>query len=916
MSLILSEDDALAHYGILRRSGRYPWGSGGDPVQRSNTFLSMVADLRKTGMSDTEIARCFSTPEHPFNTTDLRNTTTIARNEKRAADQSQAVRLQQKGMSNNAIGRQMGINESSVRSLLAASKQDKVDILKTTTAMLKDQVDKKNFVDVGSGVENHLGISQTKLGTAVAALKDQGYMLHQVKLEQPGTGHKTEYKVLCKPGTTQKEAWLNRHNIQQITDFSDDGGRTFRGIKPPLSIKSKRVGVVYGEDGGSKADGVIFVRPGVKDVSLGAARYAQVRIMVDGTHYIKGMAVYKDDLPPGVDLLFHTNKSNTGNKLDALKPIKDDPENPFGSTIRQILHPETGQPTSVMNIVGSPTKEGSGAEGSWDKWSRTLSSQFLSKQTPQLAKSQLDMTFENKKADLDEIMSLTNPAVRKKLLEGFAEDCDSSAVHLKAAQLPRQANRVILPMTSKDMKETEVYAPSFKHGERVVLIRHPHAGTFEIPELIVNNKISEGRRLLGDVPDAIGIHPKVAEKLSGADFDGDSVLVIPNNSSRVKSSAALKELKVFDPKKEFPAYDGMKTMDGGTWNATTQKVEFPPGKGPSSRIKQQQMGDISNLITDMTIQGAPHPELARAVRHSMVVIDAEKHNLNYKESARVNNIAQLKTKYQGKANAGASTLISRATSEKRVPERKQGFIVDRATGKKIFRETGATYVDKRGRVKPKTTKSTKLAETDDARTLLSKNGGTKIEVIYADHSNRLKAMANEARKEAINTKAIPYSPSAKTAYAKEVKSLDDKLNVALKNRPLERQALVLANRWISTARQANPHMDEDEVKKLKQQSLQEARTRTGAGKKTIVIEPNEWHAIQAGAVTNTRLKDILDNADLDQVKQLATPRTNVLMTSTKTNRANAMLTSGYTQAEVASALGVSLSTLKRSLGEG
>ncbi len=102
-------------------------------------------------------------------------------------------------------------------------------------------------------------------------------------------------------------------------------------------MSSKRLAIRYAEDGGSKADGVIYVRPGVDDVSLDGSRYSQVRIAVDGTHYIKGMAMYKYDLPDGVDLMFNTNKSDTtGNKLDALKPMKtDSPTNPFGSSIRR-----------------------------------------------------------------------------------------------------------------------------------------------------------------------------------------------------------------------------------------------------------------------------------------------------------------------------------------------------------------------------------------------------------------------------------------------------------------------------------------------------------------------------------------------------------------------------------------------------
>ena len=51
------------------------------------------------------------------------------------------------------------------------------------------------------------------------------------------------------------------------------------------------------------------------------------------------------------------------------------------------------------------------------------------------------------------------------------------------------------------------------------------------------------------------------------------------------------------------------------------------------------MGKISNLITDMTLLGASEDKLARAVRHSMVVIDDEKHHLDYKQSEKDNNIA-------------------------------------------------------------------------------------------------------------------------------------------------------------------------------------------------------------------------------------------------------------------------------------
>jgi hypothetical protein len=253
------------------------------------------------------------------------------------------------------------------------------------------------------------------------------------------------------------------------------------------------------------------------------------------------MAIYKDDLPHGVDLQFNTNKSSTGNKFDAMKEMKRDkdgnidPVNPFGAAIKLNgqLKDEHGNVISVMNRVND--------EGDWNKWSRTLSRQVLSKQSPELAKSQLAVTYERRREEFEKIKALTNPEIKKKLLESFSDDTDSSAVHLKASNLPRQATKVILPVTS--MKPTEIFAPSFRDGERVVLVRFPHAGTFELPELTVNNRNREAKKLFGigkggKAPDAVGIHPKVAAHLSGADFDGDSVVVIPNKHGDIKTQAS------------------------------------------------------------------------------------------------------------------------------------------------------------------------------------------------------------------------------------------------------------------------------------------------------------------------------------------------------------------------------------------
>lgn len=878
--MFIEEEDYLEHYGILRRSGRYPWNSGGeDENTRNKIFLNHLNELKSQGLSEKEIAKGWD-----CSINEIRSAKSIARNQQRAADIAMAHRLkEERGWSNTAIGKRMGIPESTVRNLLRPGEIDKADAITSTAKMLKEEVDAKKFVDVGRGSENFVGASSTRLNNAVSLLREEGYELHPVYIRQVTTGKDTRGKILCPPGTTWKEANANKDNIQQIGSYSDDGGRTYSKPAPPMSISPKRVAVRYANEGGAKADGVIYVRPGVKDIELGGVQYAQVRVKVGDEHYLKGMAMYKKDLPDGVDLLFNTAKSDTGNKLDAMKALKDDPDLPFGSIVRQIPDVKGAKPTSVMNIVND--------EGNWSTWTRTLSTQMLSKQSPMLAKTQLDMTYERRQTEYENIMKLTNLTVRKKMLMDFAGETDSASVHLKAAAMPGQAVRVILPIPS--LRSTQVYAPGFKNGEQVVLVRHPHGGTFELPQLTVNNRHKESKDLLGDAKAAIGINHEVAHWLSGADFDGDTVLVIPNHpiTGRIKTSPALKELQNFDPKAAYPEYPGMRVM----------------------RNTQAEMGKISNLITDMTIKRAPHSEIARAVKHSMVVIDAENHRLNHRLSANDNNIKDLVDKYQrqpGSKKAGASTLISRRKAEVRVPERKErpqklGGPINKETGAKEYVPTGKVYWNTK---KPIESKVRAIDLTDDAHTLSS---GTVMEGYYADHSNQLKALANKARLSAINTPRSSYSASAAKAYPNEVASLNNKLAIAKRNAPLERQAQVIASQQVKAKKQYNPNMDDDTYKKVQSQALNDARDRMGAKKHAIEITKEEWDAIQAGAISDTKLTEILTNADMSYVRKLATPKEQVLMTPSMQARARQMFALGYDRADVAQQLGVSVSTLDK-----
>lgn len=881
-------EDILMHYGMPRRSGRYPWGSGDNPYQHSGDFLSRVEELKKQGLSEKEIADSFG-----LTTTQFRTQKSLAKNERRALEVATAKGLREKGYSLNEIAEKMGYtNDSSIRSLLNESSESNMNQAQKTADFLRKQIDEKGMIDVGTGVERELGISKEKLNQALYILEMEGYPVYGGGVPQvTNPGKQTNIKVICPPGTEHKDIY-DYENVHSLTDYvSHDNGETFDTFVYPKSMDSKRLEICYAEDGGIHKDGVIELRRGVDDLSLGDSHYAQVRILVDDTKYLKGMAIYSDDLPPGVDVRFNTNKKQGTPMGDVLKNIKDDPDNPFGSLIKAggqsyYIDKNGKRQLSLINKRAE--------EGDWGAWSDKLPSQFLSKQSLHLVKKQLGLAASDKLAEFDEICRLTNPTVKKTLLKSFADDCDAAAIHLQAAALPRQKYQVILPITS--MKDNEVYAPNYKNGEQVALIRYPHGGTFEIPIVTVNNKQPEAKRVLGNALDAIGINSRVAERLSGADFDGDTVMVIPTGGKvKITSTSPLKGLEGFDPKTSYPYKEGMKTM----------------------RNTQTEMGKVSNLITDMTLKGATQDELARAVRHSMVVIDAEKHKLNYKQSEIDNGIASLKKKYQGhydedgKYHEGAATLISRAKSETSVLKRKGSTIIDPKTGEQSYKEVYEEYVDKKtGKTKVRTQASTKMAETRDARTLSS---GHPVEEAYADYANQMKSLGNRARKEMLSTGKIAYSASAKAAYQPEVDSLSAKLNVALRNAPKERQAQVIANANVAAKKKDNPDMTNAEIKKAGQQALTSARVKVGAKREPIKLTDKEWEAIQAGAISENKLKQIINNVNIDELRQRATPRTTTSLSSAKISKISSMNASGYSIAEIAQALGVSTSTVSKYL---
>lgn len=892
----LVEEDILMHYGVKRRSGRYPWGSGDNPYQHGGDFLARVEELQRLGKTEKQIA-----DELHLSTTDLRMQVRVAKHERRALQADRARSLREDGKTLDEIASILGYaNDSSVRALLNENTAANKNKAQATAEILKKELAEKGAIDVGTGVERQLGVSTGVLQEALFILETEGYNRYGVGVPQVNDPKKrTITPVISVPEIDQREVYQNLDLVKSVGDYhSTDGGESWDKREYPASIDSSRVKILYGDEGGALKDGVIEIRRGVADLDLGDSHYAQVRILVDGTHYLKGMAMYSDDMPDGADIVFNTNKHTGTPKMDVLKKIQDDPDNPFGALIKangqsHYIDADGNEKLSAINKL----KE----EGDWDKMSKNLSSQFLSKQPIQLIKKQLDLTYADAADEFSEICSLNNPTVKRKLLLDFADECDSAAVYLKAAALPRQSTQVILPLNA--MKETEIFAPNYRDGEKVVLIRYPHGGTFEIPELTVNNKNPTAVSVLGkNIRDAVGINPKVAERLSGADFDGDQVVVIPTGGRvKIQSTPALKDLKDFDPKTDY-------STEGKTGIRLLAK----------GAATQRQMGEISNLITDMTLKGATEPEIARAVKHSMVVIDAAKHKLDYRQSEKDNGIAELKKKYQGfddetGHHGGASTLLSRRKQDVEVPERQGSGVIDPLTGKVVYKESGRTYVDPRtGKTVAATTKVKRILAVDDVRSMSS---GTLQEEAYADYANKMKDLANKARLEYKATPTLKRSASAAKAFEPEVNRLMAALKVAQLNVPLEREAQRIANARVKAKVQANNITDKDEISKIRRAAISDARNSTGAsGKRTrITISDGEWTAIQSGAISDTTLSEILRYAEPKTVRERATPRRTTQLSDARISRIKAMANSGHTNAEIAEALGISTSAVSKYL---
>ena len=945
------------HAGMTPHSGRYAWGSG--KTKENYRFLAeyraLKAEPNEYGKTrtDKEIADIMG-----MSTTVLRQKRSEATAKEEAANISRAIRLRDdKGYGPTKIGEIMGVNESTVRGWLKRSEGQRAKRINTTAEELKNRLKEVRFIDVGSGVEaeiGQLGVSKETLKTALNSLKDQGYVVTTLDIQQANNKQQyTKVKVLAPPGTTLKEINQNRDKIESFVEYSPDQGETWLKPAYPKSIDRNRIFVRYAEEGGAEKDGTIELRRGVEDISLGENAYAQVRIAVDDKMYMKGMAFY-GDIPKGYDVVYNSNKSLGSPDEKVFKSMKDDPDNPFGAVIkangqRWYTDEKGNKQQSVINILTE--------EDDWEGYSKKIASQMLSKQKVPLVKKQLDLTYQQKADMYEDIKSYSNDAIRAKMLMDFAEECDSSAKSLAAISFPKQSTKVLLPVPS--LKENEVYCPSLENGSEVALVRYPHGGTFEIPICKVNNNNKQGKETFGPTSiDAIGLNPKVASILSGADFDGDTAIVIPTKDKKgnvitpivsTAKDSKFDSLKGFDTGRYYSEdIEKQRKLieDGASKQQIKEALGYSPKRHPmTDKEKGIQMGMVTNLITDMQIQNASAEELIRATKHSMVVIDAQKHDLDWRQSEQDYGITALYERYQGKKSGGASTLISRAKNEVYMDQVKRSYKPNE-NGEWEYTPTGKTYskakrdsnknliLDDEGNpiyeTKKYQSKMARMDLTNDARTLMStpkgskfEHEGTPVERAYADYANKMKAMANDARKEAMAIRPTEVNKAAKETYAQEVASLNAKLNIAKKNAPKERIAQTKASAEINEKMRAyktkyGTNMDGDDEKKLRRTTIAKYRAEMGSGKKKVLIDvtDREWEAIQNNAISYSKMKDILNNTDMDKIKQRALPRNNgAALPSSKINLIRNLAKNNHDLSEIAEMAGISVSTVRKYIKE-
>ena len=916
--------------------------------------------MKETGITEKDIADMLD-----VKTRDLRAIKAIAINKREENLMANIIRLQDEGLSKKQIAEELGLpNESSVRSKLNPNKKDKSKVY-DVAALYANAIKKGGKgarFDISEGMEAEFGLSDQEFQQVRMILYNEYHIpLYTRRYMQPtNIGKGTSVMIACAPGTAYGDVYNDKHafNVKVlksdgsiVEDKKEDEQEKF--LKPEV-VARNRVQVIYDDDPdndnfvgvpGSTRDGLIELRAGAEDLSLQGSSYAQVRIPVADEngkpkYYLKGMAVVSNDLPEGVDIRFWSNRKHDQPDVEVFKKLKKnddgeiDWENPFKSTIKPTS--QGGQYTYIGKDGKehvSPVCKKSDA-GDWDEWSRKLPAQFLSKQDIRLIRRQMKETLDERRLELERINSMTSRGVKLKFLEDYAGGCDSLAVHLSAAALPRQSYHVILP--NNTLKENEIYAPNFENGEKVCLIRFPHAGPFEIPYLTVNNKNKSCKEMLGNNPqDAVCINYKAAQQLSGADFDGDTAIVVPvdgdKNDIHIKTEPYLEGLIGFDDKAQYPPVPKRDENGEIVRDKNGEKIVISPVMPEKS--KGNEMGKITNLIADMTLQGAERKEIERAVKYSMIVVDAPKHKLDYKRAYKELEIEALKDKYmthsyvdsltgEVKEGKGAATIITRARGQAQIYARTGRQKIDPETGLLVWPEwskvkENTEFVDKKGKLHkagPRIIKDYWMNVVTDANELI-RNPDNKVEVAYAEYANALKGLANEARLEMLNLKGGKRNPSAARIYANEVLSLEQKYAECLKAKSSERAATILANALIAAYESENgiedgEWEDTSDKKKFYQKCLTKARAVKGSKRPQITLTQNEWDAIEAGAFSLDKLKKYFAFIDEDTLRMYAMPKDNKKVSAMVKSRVASMQKRGYTTEEIAKSVGLSTSAVK------
>ena len=267
----LVEEDILMHYGVKRRSGRYPWGSGDNPYQHGGDFLARVEELQRLGKTEKQIA-----DELHLSTTDLRMQVRVAKHERRALQADRARSLREDGKTLDEIASILGYaNDSSVRALLNENTAANKNKAQATAEILKKELAEKGAIDVGTGVERQLGVSTGVLQEALFILETEGYNRYGVGVPQVNDPKKrTITPVISVPEIDQREVYQNLDLVKSVGDYhSTDGGESWDKREYPASIDSSRVKILYGDEGGALKDGVIEIRRGVADLDLGDSHY-------------------------------------------------------------------------------------------------------------------------------------------------------------------------------------------------------------------------------------------------------------------------------------------------------------------------------------------------------------------------------------------------------------------------------------------------------------------------------------------------------------------------------------------------------------------------------------------------------------------------------------------------------------------